>query len=670
MPTFSIYRYTFACGSLTLILPLTAFELTSSPLPILHHVSSNHAAIQLARSERERQRSVEAEAQAEEDTSGKTDFPSSDNGALGQWTPSGEDDTNKEIISSSGVAGEREGHAAAQTPEERDEVHQCLENLIKLTCAVAIPTTRDQDTDAMATLSVGFDVTVVESQDLGLHAEAEVEEMKASVPGGPGTDIVQSAGKDIEREVAAAKAVDALKERVWADDGDVTLDSIIVSGRESFGGRDEVENASAAAHGGMGLTGNRCLCRLSDDTDFYKAGFSVATTASSHISSNDQDQLAGQPFDPNATVCQRGGCKRRDSRPQLASKNGRADGGIEGQAGLTEEVVEMVNIGEKKNGVTETMRDNGSVESGADDSRRCTSPDSQEGCTTGETHGSADLQGDDGSAFGGGDCSDRNCLIDCGCHEGTPLSAAVHDCSYPGELVSKRGERSATESLAGVSRQTIEEAGNELNVGGGKNVPAADESVLAGDSSERGAGSNICDDKGEADFCGEGKSGAFSDASSPAEPIATANESPLNRLVEPLARSKADKRHDPDGVDLYGCLDHFMAEESLVAADGNGYDCESCRSRCRPLKVPAGGAPDSEGEGICGDAEEPTKQDARKRLLMLGKPPGVLVCHLKRLQAKKKIIRNVEFPMDLNMAPFFWHDPKVRVENCSRVKLA
>lgn len=152
-------------------------------------------------------------------------------------------------------------------------------------------------------------------------------------------------------------------------------------------------------------------------------------------------------------------------------------------------------------------------------------------------------------------------------------------------------------------------------------------------------------------------------------------ESPFSNLVEPPSRVvNSDGLGDPAAIDLYACMDHFFAEEELVAAEGNGYDCEKCR-----LALTKSRTAGTEGKKEVGIDEEKrkqdgcvydgvdcgersmgsTKRDARKRLLMLGEPPGVLVCHLKRLQAQKKILTRVEFPEELDMGPYFWRDPEV-----------
>lgn len=94
-----------------------------------------------------------------------------------------------------------------------------------------------------------------------------------------------------------------------------------------------------------------------------------------------------------------------------------------------------------------------------------------------------------------------------------------------------------------------------------------------------------------------------------------------------------------------------MAEETLIAAEGNAYDCEGCRSRPNP--------PDALSEGA-------GKIDANNRLLLVGKPPGVLLSQLKRFQARRKNNATVEFPVELNMVPCFWQHPQVRKERGGR----
>lgn len=158
---------------------------------------------------------------------------------------------------------------------------------------------------------------------------------------------------------------------------------------------------------------------------------------------------------------------------------------------------------------------------------------------------------------------------------------------------------------------------------------------------------------------------------------ADADESPLSHLLEPSVRKREPEMRrgvgPSTGIDLYACLDHFVAEEELLVAEGNGYDCEKCRKQTAAEtggRAAAGARDAAKWTPGCegGDSRDATeekvpagKQDARKRILMLGEPPGVLVCHLKRLQAQSKVRKHVEFPIDLDMAPYFWRNPKVRV---------
>lgn len=309
--------------------------------------------------------------------------------------------------------------------------------------------------------------------------------------------------------------------------------------------------------------------------------------------------------------------------------------------------------------------------------RTPSSSGSSSGCTTGEAQGGTDPGGDLGSAFGSE------------CSEGNRNEEQLEDSS------------SSTDSVLKCLGSSDEPATEENNRPGGyapvvDSPPMGDEeSTMAAeskvDSSERGQGSPLpnssvlaADENGHAmQTAGRSASDRHADESvgKPAggntpdghadelvgEPVVARQEeatagapsttlpSPLNRLEEPPAREKPDK-HDADGIDLYGCLDHFMAEEMLVAKDGNGYDCEGCSSRARPSEDEEG-----DGGGVNAKPAAPRRQqNAKKRLLMLGQPPGMLVCHLKRLQAKRKIIRSVEFPIELDMAPYFWRDPEVR----------
>lgn len=92
-----------------------------------------------------------------------------------------------------------------------------------------------------------------------------------------------------------------------------------------------------------------------------------------------------------------------------------------------------------------------------------------------------------------------------------------------------------------------------------------------------------------------------------------------------------------------------MAGEKLVVADGND-DREGCQSHPSP--------PDAVSD-VGGNRKppssmtNPSRHESKKKLLMLGKRPGLLVRQLKRLQARRKKNSTVEFPVELGMAPFF-----------------
>ena len=332
-------------------------------------------------------------------------------------------------------------------------------------------------------------------------------------------------------------------------------------------------------------------------------------------------------------------------------------------------------------------------------SRSSSGSSAEGGCTTGETRGSsADHPREDSESAFGSECSEGNSN---GNDEEKPEDGAG---AVPTAVAACTGLDSSSDEL-GIGMKTG--AGGDSVAGSPSACSGEGEGAAVGEgvSAGEGQGSPSSPDDGVGVVTGENDRGARRDSSAdegrgnpaapapaepaPAEPApaapaagpaaaaakaeggeegesasapVAASQHPLNRLQEPPARLKPeDRKHDPDVIDLYRCLDHFMAEEKLVAEDGNGYDCESCNSR-----PPSRQDDDGEGGGGGGGAkarrEQATRkrqQNAQKRLLMLGQPPGVLVCHLKRLQPKKKIIRSVEFPIELDMAPYFWRDPEV-----------
>ncbi len=318
-----------------------------------------------------------------------------------------------------------------------------------------------------------------------------------------------------------------------------------------------------------------------------------------------------------------------------------------------------------------------------DDARTLTLSSSgcSSGCTTGETRGSTDPPEDPESAFGS-ECSEGNGNEEKLEDGAIPTAAACEGVDEPGVGTSiEKGPGGDSPAFGSPSRCRGEGEraidGEAVGAGEGQGTPAPsdddDGGVVATGESDGGLpsiGSGASDPRAD-----EGpvepppaEVKEEEEGESTSAPLAAASKHPLNRLQEPPPRlkPKPDTRHDPDEIDLYSCLDHFMAEEKLVAEDGNGYDCESCSARPAPRQD--GSGEDGKDGGGAGSAkaqgEQVTRrrqQNANKRLLMLGQPPGVLVCHLKRLQPKRKIIRSVEFPIELDMAPYFWVDPDVRL---------
>lgn len=284
------------------------------------------------------------------------------------------------------------------------------------------------------------------------------------------------------------------------------------------------------------------------------------------------------------------------------------------------------------------------------------------GCTTGETPGSADLRGDLGSAFGS-ECSEGNRNEEKHDDTATSTNSALKTLGSSDEPGTEGKEGPGGHAPVVDSSPTGPEDGkgaaeSEVNSPEpGQGPPLQNGCVLVADENGHTmrTASGSTSDRGADELGGE-TAEAKEDEEVTARAPSAASQSPLNRLEEPPARVKPDRRHDVDGIDLYGCLDHFMAEEKLVAEDGNGYDCEGCSSRARPSEDDE----NDDGGVEVKPAAPRRQQNAKKRLLMLGQPPGVLVCHLKRLQAKRKIIRSVEFPIELDMAPYFWRDPNVR----------
>lgn len=383
----------------------------------------------------------------------------------------------------------------------------------------------------------------------------------------------------------------------------------------------------------------------------------VAETPPASSSTGPEDGQAQQPTARAADTCEQPDCdgqKCGDDPPAPEAVIAGAEAnGQSGQAEVKGAVAQVAHGG---------PRDRIEIGNDPDGAGALSSSGSLAGCTTGETQGSTDLRGDLGSAFGS-ECSEGNKNEEKPDGSATPIDpalACVSSSDEPGTEVNKGpGEHAPVADSPPTDLEESKEAteGEVVSSERAQGSPLPNGSVSAADVSAADEDGHVVQtaDGSTAELGGEPAAAKEGQEEATACAPSTASQSPLDRLEEPPARAKPDRRHDVDGVDLYGCLDHFMAEEKLVAEDGNGYDCEGCSSRARPS------TDENDGGGVEDKPAAPRRQqNAKKRLLMLGQPPGVLVCHLKRLQAKRKIIRSVEFPIELDMAPYFWRDPKVR----------
>eukprot|EP00752_Nemacystus_decipiens_P017490 g15681.t1 len=369
----------------------------------------------------------------------------------------------------------------------------------------------------------------------------------------------------------------------------------------------------------------------------------VAKTSPASFSTGLDHGQTQQPTARAADEFERPECDGRrcgDGPPTPEAVDARAE--TSGQSGQAEAIDAVAQ--------NDGLRDRIEISNDPDGVGTLSSSGSLAGCTTGEAQRSTDLQGSLGSAFGS-EWSESNNNGEKSDDSATSTDPAVDSSNEPGTEVNKDpGGRAPVIGSTPTDLEASMGVGEGEADGSkqGQGSPLPNGSMLAADENDdvmRTAGGN--------ERSGEPPAAEREEEATAIAP-STASQSPLNRLEEPPARAKPDRRHDADGIDLYGCLDHFMAEEQLVAADGNGYDCEGCNSRARP-------STDEENDGDGAGAKTASsrrQQNAKKRLLMLGQPPGVLVCHLKRLQAKRKIIRSVEFPIELDMAPYFWRDPK------------
>lgn len=489
------------------------------------------------------------------------------------------------------------------------------------------------------------------------------EESETADGGGEVVDTIAStaAGSD-EGSLADGTDVEAVvtAEKPRAQEEEIQEAAVVLDGTRT-GGSDSGDGDGSAGNKGLASTASKPTDSAVPDAESLES--------SGHESRNGDTSI------PRWTSRAAGVCERVDCNggsvgagsppPPPTGKDsfaGLASGGQIGQG--TEAITGTASNGQEQQAAETGLRNRFEADANLDGAGTFSSSSSLGGCTTGDTQGSTDVCEDGRSAFGSecseGNDNDKN-------HEesaAAPTNALSKCLDSPDVLESEaEKERQRTNSPALDSTTACLEGSEGSVEGKAVGVERGRESQSAGGGAvayENGGDKHADSGHANGDRCGgeeEAGSVAVSPATaSPTDAAAAVPPNPLDRLQEPSARKKLDRRHDPDGIDLYGCLDHFMAEEKLVAADGNGYHCESCSSREEAAAAAAGG----DGGVKAKEGATRSHQNARKRLLMLGQPPGVLVCHLKRLQAKKKIIRSVEFPIELDMTPYFWLDPDVR----------
>lgn len=567
--------------------------------------------------------------------------------------------------------------SAELTPEERDEIRQCLETAVQLACAVA-----------EAAEGGGADAGG-ESVDQPCTAKCNKSDDAAGALTTVGVKVVTTETPDV------------------VDGGD----------RKDCG-----ENAVSPAVGAISVGSAAAAdavdakCSFLDDGNYYCR----CDTGDPSLSSTDRtdEKLDRADSDDGGRCCCGGAAK--PALPQSAFGGG-VNGGTAGQKKETADILNKYGHEGREEGEEEKDEASGMMIPARHTSPPVSDVDSTTGtcssssgslggCTTVETQGRTDDARDSGRSAFGSDCSDGSVGSVSGEFVALPGNGnAFSRLDRPREESTESSPAAAEENMesAAAAAATAAAAGSSREASGSSSSPpeaceAQDAAVveedgagvrsedrddaITGDRNHHGSASEEgatdvgqteqagcrenADDRSSnvtADAGGEGGGVGAAPPSSPgAAAAASANETihddtdnPLNRLVEPPVRTEnSDRRQNPTGVDLYSCLDHFMAEEALIAADGNGYDCEKCRSRPSPPDAVIDG--DGNPSSSTVKPSKPSKQDAKKRLLMMGEPPGVLVCHLKRLQARRKVNRNVEFPVDLDMAPFFWQDPKVR----------
>ncbi|CBJ30704.1 ubiquitin carboxyl-terminal hydrolase 2 [Ectocarpus siliculosus] len=613
----------------------------------------------VARQEREKRRLMEAEAKAREGTGGD---------AADGTGQGGGDDTAEAVV-------DKPAHETPQ--DEREEASEPSGTDLG-----------DEGEDgASEALLPGFQLSAKEQKKIArqekigrqrlTEAEAKAcsEEERRSASQTPRHEEGETADGGGEVVDAIASTAAGSDEGSPADGTDVEA---VVTAEKPRGQEEEFQEAAVVLDGthtsgsdigdGDGSAGNTGLASMTPKPTDSAVPGAESLGSSGHESRNGDTSI------PHSTSRAAGVCERVDCNggsvdagspppPPTAREDslaGIASGGQVGQG--TGAVAGTVSNGQEQQAAEMGLRDRFEADGNLDGAGTFSSSSSLGGCTTGDTQGSTDVCEDGRSAFGS-ECSEGN-----GNDKKYEESAAaptngLSKCLDGPEVFESEAERERqrSHSRAPDSTTACLEGGDGSVEGKAVGVERDRESQSAGGGAaadENGGDKHADSSHANGDRCGgeeEASSVAVSPAtaSPPGAAAAAVPRNPLDRLQEPSARKKLERRHDPDGIDLYGCLDHFMAEEKLVAADGNGYHCESCSSREEAAAAAAGG----EGGVKAKEGATRSHQNARKRLLMLGQPPGVLVCHLKRLQAKKKIIRSVEFPIELDMTPYFWLDP-------------
>lgn len=631
--------------------------------------------MQHARVERERQRSIAADGGVREEPNDSTDAV--DNGEPDHGRSCGGGDDAEPSEEADGA-----DEFSGLTPEEHDEVRQCVEYIIQVAYN-APDVLGDEGLGGGKSTSATSNATPVGAADekyprQGVQTTGSCEGTKAVHAEQSTCDIIDSAETNRQESVGGItidEAATAIPEAVVSstvgtggaspDENSATPGDLMPALVSKSNDQDDVspKRADAIDCGGnakdLSSPPGKYRSRINADTkEMPKTPLKDSNDDDSrHV--DDDPELQPPEFGAAKEMNPREGSEqeRIETQPALEiepiARNPEKDGRIGAEEGVE---------GIKEGGAGEAKRRNRKENNVADtdDVTSCSSSGSRGSCTIRETQGGGGDICEDGhtSAFGSdsGEGKDGTVVVDDDTAENDFVGSltAAEAADDKGAVVDT--PEAATKHLR-LSPSAGKRSADKTNTltGHGSGETEACNGVCAIASSEGGEGATTTPGDEKAALCGE-------DADEPpASSPPPAAVSPFDRLVEPPTRIKSEAEEDPVAVDLYECLDAFMAEERLTAADGNGYDCEVCHSRS--ASPPEGNATGADGGGAdsARSAKIRIKQDSRKRLLMTGQPPGVLVCHLKRLQAKKKIKKNVEFPMELDMAPYFWHDPEVRV---------